>query len=55
LKQINVDVSAEEMAKRREIWRRPPSSVRKGALAKYRAEVSSASEGAVTIPPPWDE
>jgi dihydroxy-acid dehydratase len=55
LKQINVEVNAEEMAKRREIWRRPPSSVQKGVLAKYRAEVSSASEGAVTIPPPWDE
>ena len=55
LKQINVDVTAEEMAKRRKIWRRPPSSVQKGVLAKYRAEVSSASEGAVTIPPPWDE
>ena len=26
-----------------------------GALAKYRAEVSSASEGAVTTPPAWDE
>jgi hypothetical protein len=29
-------------------------SVTTGALAKYRAEVSSASEGAVTIPDPWD-
>ncbi len=53
--QINVAVSDEEMAQRRAKWRRPPSSVRVGALAKYRAEVSSASEGAVTIPPAWDE
>jgi len=53
--QINVAVSGEEMAHRRAKWRRPPSSVRRGALAKYRAEVSSASEGAVTIPPAWDE
>ncbi len=53
--QINVAVSEAEMAQRRAKWRRPPSSVRVGALAKYRAEVSSASEGAVTIPPAWDE
>ncbi len=54
-KQINVAVGAEEMAKRRDNWRRPPSSVTTGALAKFRAQVSSASEGAVTIPAPWDE
>jgi len=54
-KQINVDVSEQEMAERRAAWQRPKSSVQGGALAKYRAEVSSASEGAVTIPPAWDE
>ncbi len=54
-KQINVDIDEQEMARRRERWRRPPSAVRRGTLAKYRAEVSSASEGAVTIPPEWDE
>jgi len=53
--QINLGVSDAEMATRRQAWQRPPSSVSRGALAKYRAEVSSASEGAVTIPPPWDE
>ncbi len=53
-KQIDVAVSEEEMAQRRQSWQRPPSSVTRGALAKYRAEVSSASEGAVTIPAPWD-
>jgi dihydroxy-acid dehydratase len=53
--QINVDISDEQMAERRMAWRRPKSSVRSGALAKYRAEVSSASEGAVTIPPAWDD
>ncbi|MGI9201322.1 MAG: dihydroxy-acid dehydratase [Woeseiaceae bacterium] len=53
-KQINVSVSEGEMAERRRNWRRPPSIVTGGALAKYRAEVSSASEGAVTIPPAWD-
>ena len=54
-KEINVDVSDDEMARRRESWRRPKSPVRRGALAKYRNEVSSASEGAVTIPPEWDQ
>jgi dihydroxy-acid dehydratase len=53
--QINVAVSDDEMAQRRAKWRRPPTSVSGGALAKYRAQVSSASEGAVTIPPAWDE
>jgi dihydroxy-acid dehydratase len=54
-KQIIVDVSEDEMQQRRQAWRRPPSRVRRGALAKYRAEVSSASNGAVTIPDAWDE
>ena len=54
-REINVVVAEEEMARRRENWRRPKSSVTAGALAKYRASVSSASEGAVTVPPAWDE
>ena len=54
-KHISVAVSDEDMQERRSAWRRPPSSVRRGALAKYRAEVSSASDGAVTIPDAWDE
>lgn len=54
-KEINVAVSADAMALRRSAWKRPESTVRRGALAKYRNEVSSASEGAVTIPPEWDE
>jgi dihydroxy-acid dehydratase len=52
---IDVDLSAEALAERQRGWRRPPSSVSRGVLAKYRSEVSSASEGAVTIPPAWDE
>ncbi len=52
--EINVDVDRAEMAHRLENWRRPPSPVKTGVLAKYRNEVSSASEGAVTIPPAWD-
>ena len=54
-KEISVDISDEVMAERRERWRRPVSPVTRGALAKYRSAVFSASEGAVTIPPPWDE
>ena len=53
-KRIDVKVSDDELEKRGESWRRPPSSVRRGALAKYRAEVSSAADGAVTIPKSWD-
>jgi dihydroxy-acid dehydratase len=53
-KEISVVVSDEEMEARRAKWRRPVSSVTRGALAKYRSAVSSASEGAVTVPPAWD-
>jgi dihydroxy-acid dehydratase len=53
-KEINADVSDAEFERRRKQWQRPASTVRTGVLAKYRNEVSSASEGAVTIPPAWD-
>jgi dihydroxy-acid dehydratase len=53
-KRIDLLVPEAELARRRADWRRPPSSVSRGVLAKYRAEVSSASDGAVTIPPPWE-
>ncbi len=53
-KEISVGISDELMEERRAKWRRPPSPVTRGALAKYRSAVSSASEGAVTIPPAWD-
>jgi dihydroxy-acid dehydratase len=52
---IDLDISDEEMTKRRESWVRPKSNVTTGVLAKYRAEVLSASEGAVTIAPPWED
>ena len=54
-REINASVSDEELARRRSEWKRPPSPVTRGVLAKYRNEVSSASEGAVTIPPAWDK
>ncbi len=53
-KEINVRISDADFERRRSAWQRPPSSVTGGALAKYRASVSSASHGAVTIPPAWD-
>ncbi|MBT8090638.1 MAG: dihydroxy-acid dehydratase [Gammaproteobacteria bacterium] len=54
-REINVAVSDRELASRRSAWKRPRSPVKRGVLAKYRNEVSSASEGAVTIPPDWDQ
>ena len=54
-KRIDVDLGDEELARRRSDWKRPKSGVSGGALAKYRAEVHSASEGAITEPPPWDD
>ena len=54
-KEISVDISEQTMQQRRSAWKRPRSTVQGGALAKYRAEVSSASDGAVTIPSAWDE
>ena len=52
---VDIDVSDGELAKRRAAWSRPKSGVTRGTLAKYRAEVGSASLGAVTEAPPWDD
>ena len=52
---IDISVDDEELTRRRANWVRPRSGVTTGALAKYRAEVSSASQGAVTVAPVWDE
>jgi dihydroxy-acid dehydratase len=46
-RRIEVQVSEEEMQQRREAWQAPAPSYASGALAKYAALVSSASEGAV--------
>ena len=54
-KEILLRVDDQELEARRAAWQRPPSPVKTGALAKYRLEVASASEGATTIPPAWDE
>ncbi len=54
-RRIDLSVGEKELAKRRENWQRPKSGVTSGALAKYRAEVSSASLGAITSVPAWDD
>jgi len=54
-RRIDISVDEDELARRKNNWVRPRSSVTTGALAKYRAEVSSASSGAVTSVPAWDE
>jgi dihydroxy-acid dehydratase len=49
-RELNVELSADEIAARLQAWSPPPPRYRTGALAKYAALVSSASEGAVTRP-----
>jgi dihydroxy-acid dehydratase len=53
-RRVDIDISAQDMADRRARWVRPASNVSTGALAKYRATVLSASEGAVTVAPEWE-
>ncbi|MFT5133417.1 MAG: dihydroxy-acid dehydratase, partial [Gammaproteobacteria bacterium] len=45
---INVDLSAEELAKRKKEWRMPDYKAKRGTLYKYIKNVKSASEGCVT-------
>jgi dihydroxy-acid dehydratase len=47
-KQVTVEISEEEMARRRQGWTRPEPREKRGVLAKYARTVRSASEGAVT-------
>ena len=45
---LKVDVSDEEMARRRAAWKAPPLKASKGALFKYARSVSDASTGCIT-------
>lgn len=45
---IQLNVSEEEIAKRRAAWKQPKPSYTRGLLAKYASLASSASKGAVT-------
>jgi dihydroxy-acid dehydratase len=47
-REIQVAVSDAEMSKRRSDWKAPEPYARRGVLAKYAREVSSASLGAIT-------
>jgi dihydroxy-acid dehydratase len=47
-REISLHVSAAELKRRRKAWRPPPPYARRGVLAKYAKQVSSASLGAVT-------
>ena len=49
-KLLVVDLSEEELARRRAEWKKPAPREERGVLAKYAASVRSASEGAVTVP-----
>ena len=45
---INMDVSDEEIGRRRAAWITPPYKATRGTLYKYIKNVKSASEGCVT-------
>ena len=47
-RQINVELTYDELQRRRDRWTAPAPYATRGALAKYARLVSSASEGAVT-------
>jgi dihydroxy-acid dehydratase len=51
-RQLNVELPAEEIEQRLKTWRPPAPHYTSGVFAKYAALVSSASEGAITRPPP---
>jgi len=45
---VNLDIPEAELKERLASWKQPPPPERRGVLAKYAAQVSSASRGAVT-------
>ena len=49
---IDIDVSEEELTKRRQKWIRPEPNYTSGALAKYATLVGSAAQGAITTASP---
>ncbi len=46
--ELTLDVSADEIASRRDAWSPPKPNYTRGVLAKYARLVSSASTGAIT-------
>ena len=47
-REVNLDVSKAELARRLKDWKQPEPRYMRGVLAKYASTVTSASEGAVT-------
>src|SRR3989338_9201346 len=47
-REINIEIDAQELAKRKKNYKVPESPYKRGVLAKYRKLVGSASKGAVT-------
>jgi dihydroxy-acid dehydratase len=45
---LTLDISAAEMKRRRAKWKKPAPRYRRGVLAKFAAQTTSASTGAVT-------
>ena len=45
---LQLEISDEELSRRRAEWVQPEPRYRRGVLAKYAQQVSSASQGAVT-------
>jgi dihydroxy-acid dehydratase len=48
-RKLNVKISEDELKKRSSKWKRPEAKVRKGLLALYAKNISSASKGAIRI------
>jgi dihydroxy-acid dehydratase len=49
-RRLDLDIPADELAKRKEGWAAPAPRYTTGVFAKYAKSVSSASEGAITSP-----
>jgi dihydroxy-acid dehydratase len=50
-RELRAELSGDELEARLAGWKPPPARYTRGVFAKYAAEVSSASEGAITRPP----
>ena len=50
-KALDLDVPADEIARRLDAWTPPTARYRGGVMAKYAAQVGSAAQGAVTTGP----
>jgi Dihydroxyacid dehydratase/phosphogluconate dehydratase len=48
---LSLELPAEEIAARLRAWTPPPPRYASGVFAKYAALVTSAAEGAITLPP----